>query len=104
MTINVLSEPIVFNRDELPAELIPMTRLSDERGGRRYLPMLYCNPMLFRDKDLVPINASSKRVQLRVQFQPLSVGKLRLWAALERSTESMRAMGEAFFFCFRIRS
>lgn len=87
---SLLSHDFVFDRRALPKEIYPYLRVNDKN---QYLPVLFVNELIYRTKDLLPINTSSPVLPLSVEYKPISVGKLRLLTTLRESTKMMMNLG-----------
>jgi len=91
LTVNVLAgHNVLFDAQAIPGELYRYIRVTD---NGRYLPVLYINELCNRIKDLVPLNKTSKMQQLRVVYQPATIGQLRLWTTMLESFKQLRAFG-----------
>lgn len=101
LRINIMTEPVQFGRKEpVPAEMAHMIRIYK---GRYYLPMVYVDELSQRLEDLVQLNdtreakaagpeeAKLNRVNVKVDYAPVSWGKLRMLLQFSGSLVSMRS-------------
>jgi hypothetical protein len=97
ITVNVVDSIHAFPRNGLPGEIFSLMTF-DSRGSG-YLPIVFCNNLKFNDKFLeavVPVEGKedvTKELNLTLNWSPVSVGKLRFWKILEKSTEQMKELG-----------
>ena len=111
ININAMDSVINFDRYQLPGEIYPFLRFNDKN---EYLPILHIDKMSIKNEEykvtkinctvyklwvyinydfLKPLNDSQTEYILSVNYQPLSVGKLRLFKQLEISIESFKELG-----------
>ena len=51
--------------------------------------MLMLNKMIF----LQPVNENSTEMTIKINYSPISLGKLRIWASVHHSFKSMKDLG-----------
>ncbi|ESN92969.1 hypothetical protein HELRODRAFT_108202 [Helobdella robusta] len=90
LLINIVNDKISLNRYNLPAEIASYMMLYN---NKEYLPILFIDEMAIRLKDLVPLNASSSQMPLRIIYKPMSIGKLRLWVNMKHSLLFFNQLG-----------
>ncbi|XP_071815788.1 lipid scramblase CLPTM1L-like [Apostichopus japonicus] len=87
---SLMSHNFVFDKTQIPREIFPHLRINDQN---RYLPILFVNELIYRGKDLLPINTSAPVLPLHIEYKPISVGKLRLFTTLGESMKMMVNLG-----------
>eukprot|EP00794_Sanderia_malayensis_P019133 gene19133-21050_t len=92
MVVNVLLDDVSFNRYGIPSELYNLLRNSFTRDGF-YLPIIHFDTLSMTDRYLKPINTSTRTMELRIEYKPVSIGRLRLWLTIEQSINHMKDFG-----------
>lgn len=89
ITLSIMTDPFAFDNQALLPDVFGYLQIVN----REYLPMLFVDEMMSRMKDFVPLNQSSKVMQLTVEYQPISIGKLRVWSAMSASMAHLTELG-----------
>lgn len=84
--IHSLSEDWRFDMKNIPPEFYGLLRLSQNQ----YLPLLHVDRIKVRNAQLKPI---SKNMTLDLTYEPVSIGKLRLWLIFFQAMDSMKSLG-----------
>nr|CAB3231742.1 cleft lip and palate transmembrane protein 1-like protein [Phallusia mammillata] len=89
LTFHVMNEPFVFDYQKIPGEIWPMIR--SEHG--MYYPILYIDELSYVTSDLVRISKNATTMNLTVNYEPMSIGKLRFWVTMTMSMQAMKSLG-----------
>lgn len=89
LTISIMTDAIAFDRSHIPSDLYQFLQVD----GDEYLPILYLDEMSYRTKDLMPLNKTSRKMPLTISYAPISYGKLRLFANMKESLETLHSLG-----------
>lgn len=90
LNFHVLNEKVEFERQAIPSEIYPFIRLAP---NKEYLPVLYIDQLGVIYRYLKPVNKSSSEMQLKINYAPISLGKLRIWSSVHHSLNSMKDLG-----------
>lgn len=90
LNFHVLNEKVDFERQAIPSEIYPFIRLAP---NSQYLPVLYIDQLGVIYRYLKPVNKSSSEMKLKINYSPISLGKLRIWSSVHHSLKSMKNLG-----------
>ncbi|XP_071224980.1 lipid scramblase CLPTM1L-like isoform X1 [Salvelinus alpinus] len=93
LTLNVVSEHFVFDRDFLPSDVHRYLRVFQNGKKRMYLPLLFVDELSNRVKDLMEINSTSTELPLTISYDTISLGKLRFWIHMQDAVYSLQQFG-----------
>ncbi|XP_012688324.2 cleft lip and palate transmembrane protein 1-like protein [Clupea harengus] len=93
LTLNVVSEDFVFDRDALPADVRRYLRVFQNGKKMVYLPLLFVDELSNRVKDLMEINSSTIEVPLTITYDTISLGRLRFWIHMQDAIFSLQHFG-----------
>lgn len=88
--LSIMTDIIQFDRRAMPAEIYKLLKSSPDGD---YLPILYIDQLVFRTKDLIPVNRSSHTLPLTITYTPISVGKLRFWSHMQEAMNQLHTYG-----------
>lgn len=90
LTINIVQDKVSFQQHAIPGELYRFIKFSPEGY---YLPIVFIDELSNRLSDLQPINKTTKKMELKIMYSPISLGKLRLWTSILESMKTMKLLG-----------
>ncbi|KAL9975359.1 hypothetical protein ACROYT_G012514 [Oculina patagonica] len=90
LNFHVLNEKVDFERQAIPGEIYPFIRLAP---NDQYLPVLYIDQLGVIYRYLKRVNKSSSAMELKINYSPISLGKLRIWSSVHHSLKSMKDLG-----------
>eukprot|EP00118_Oscarella_pearsei_P001954 m.8995 g.8995 ORF g.8995 m.8995 type:complete len:531 (+) comp21015_c0_seq1:75-1667(+) len=91
LVTHVMNPSIAFSATKgYPGELVGHVRFT---SNGKYLPILYVDQLGVMLRQLQPINENSTEMALEIQYSPISVGKLRMWLAMQKSLELFKTLG-----------
>ncbi|XP_070970960.1 lipid scramblase CLPTM1L-like [Oncorhynchus clarkii lewisi] len=93
LTLNVVSEDFIFDRDFLPSDVHRYLRVFQNGKKRVYLPLLFVDELSNRVKDLMEINSTSTELPLTISYDTISLGKLRFWIHMQDAVYSLQQFG-----------
>uniref|UniRef100_A0A674EHF7 Lipid scramblase CLPTM1L n=1 Tax=Salmo trutta TaxID=8032 RepID=A0A674EHF7_SALTR len=93
LTLNVVSEDFIFDRDFLPSDVHRYLRVFQNGKKRVYLPVLFVDELSNRVKDLMEINSTSTELPLTISYDTISLGKLRFWIHMQDAVYSLQQFG-----------
>uniref|UniRef100_A0A4W5Q5C4 Lipid scramblase CLPTM1L n=1 Tax=Hucho hucho TaxID=62062 RepID=A0A4W5Q5C4_9TELE len=93
LTLNVVSEDFIFDRDFLPSDVQRYLRVFQNGKKRVYLPLLFVDELSNRVKDLMEINSTSTELPLTISYDTISLGKLRFWIHMQDAVYSLQQFG-----------
>ncbi|XP_064839024.1 lipid scramblase CLPTM1L-like [Oncorhynchus masou masou] len=93
LTLNVVSEDFIFDRDFLPSDVHRYLRVFQNGKKRVYLPLLFVDELSHRVKDLMEINSTSTELPLTISYDTISLGKLRFWIHMQDAVYSLQQYG-----------
>ncbi|KAF9978490.1 hypothetical protein BGZ73_002155 [Actinomortierella ambigua] len=98
LTINVMGDPAVIQYAQSPPQLQSLYQLEstgelDERGNGYVLPVLYVNDFWLLREHMTLINNTVDELPLRINYYPLSLMKLNLYASMDMSFKQQSAFG-----------
>ncbi|XP_014034084.1 cleft lip and palate transmembrane protein 1-like protein [Salmo salar] len=93
LTLNVVSEDFIFDRDFLPSDVHRYLRVFENGKKRVYLPVLFVDELSNRVKDLMEINSTSTELPLTISYDTISLGKLRFWIHMQDAVYSLQQFG-----------
>jgi len=91
MIISLMTDQVKMSLKQVPGELGHVMQLTKDR--KQFLPILYIDELSMRLRDLVLVNATDKEADLTLLYQPISMGKLRLFMQFNSALGSMHGMG-----------
>ncbi|XP_063049564.1 lipid scramblase CLPTM1L-like, partial [Engraulis encrasicolus] len=93
LTLNVVSEEFVFDRNALPADVHRYLKIHQHGKKMVYLPLLFVDELSNRVKDLMEINSTTKEVPLTISYDTISLGRLRFWIHMQDAVFSLQHFG-----------
>uniref|UniRef100_A0A4W5PMR5 Lipid scramblase CLPTM1L n=1 Tax=Hucho hucho TaxID=62062 RepID=A0A4W5PMR5_9TELE len=93
LTLNVVSEDFVFDRDFLPSDVHRYLKVFQNGKTMVYLPLLFVDELSNRVKDLMEINSTSIELPLTISYDTISLGKLRFWIHMQDAVYSLQQFG-----------
>ncbi|XP_035648790.1 lipid scramblase CLPTM1L [Oncorhynchus keta] len=93
LTLNVVSEDFVFDRDFLPSDVHRYLKVFQNGKKMVYLPLLFVDELSNRVKDLMEINSTSIELPLTISYDTISLGKLRFWIHMQDAVYSLQQFG-----------
>ncbi|XP_041759686.1 cleft lip and palate transmembrane protein 1-like protein [Coregonus clupeaformis] len=93
LTLNVVSEDFIFDRDFLPSDVHRYLRVFQNGKKKMYLPLLFVDELSNRVKDLLEINSTSTELPLTISYDTISLGKLRFWIHMQDAVYSLQQFG-----------
>uniref|UniRef100_A0A8C7M3V6 Lipid scramblase CLPTM1L n=1 Tax=Oncorhynchus kisutch TaxID=8019 RepID=A0A8C7M3V6_ONCKI len=93
LTLNVVSEDFIFDRDFLPSDVHRYLRVFQNGKKRVYLPLLFVDELSNRVKDLMEINSTCTELPLTISYDTISLGKLRFWIHMQDAVYSLQQFG-----------
>ncbi|XP_033626707.1 cleft lip and palate transmembrane protein 1-like protein [Asterias rubens] len=90
LVFSVLQDSISMTRNAVPQEILQYIRVT-QKG--EYLPVLFINNLVHKNRELLQINDTVKEMPLRLTYSPISIGWLRLYSTLELSMKMLRDLG-----------
>ncbi|XP_067929724.1 lipid scramblase CLPTM1L-like [Watersipora subatra] len=93
IVLSVMTDDVSFDQQQMPGELIRFIQNRVEKKTSSYFPIIVADHMNFRIKDLQKLEESKPEMPLTIVYQPMSIGKLRLWTNLEASFKMMKGYG-----------
>ncbi|OQV13273.1 Cleft lip and palate transmembrane protein 1-like protein [Hypsibius exemplaris] len=92
LRLHVMDTPIIFERMSIPHELYPFLKLKSEKSGSMtYFPLVYIDSLSAKKEEYTPVRDS--KLNLTVEYSPMSVGKIRLISMIGASMEQLKAFG-----------
>ena len=91
MIISLMTDQVEMSLKQVPGELGHVMQLTKDR--KQFLPILYIDELSMRLRDLVLVNSTDKVADLTLLYQPISMGKLRLFMQFNSALGSMHQMG-----------
>lgn len=91
MIISLMTDQVKMSLKQVPGELGHVMQLTKDR--KQFLPILYIDELSMRLRDLVLVNATDKEADVTLLYQPISMGKLRLFMQFNSALGSMHGMG-----------
>lgn len=89
VTFTIMTDDVKFPGDSIPMELLNHLKVK----GRTYLPIMTCDFLQTRQRDLVKITPRNRTVNVTLQYSPISIGKLRLLLHVEDTMQSLKNFG-----------
>uniref|UniRef100_A0A6Q2YD38 Lipid scramblase CLPTM1L n=1 Tax=Esox lucius TaxID=8010 RepID=A0A6Q2YD38_ESOLU len=93
LTLNVVSEEFVFDKDFLPSDVHRFLRVFQNGKKMIYLPLLFVDELSNRVKDLIEINNTRTELPLTISYDTISLGKLRFWIHMQDAVYSLQQFG-----------
>ncbi|KAL0961938.1 hypothetical protein UPYG_G00333600 [Umbra pygmaea] len=93
LTLNVVSEEFVFDKDFLPSDVHRYLRVFQNGKKMVYLPLLFVDELSNRVKDLIEINNTRTELPLTISYDTISLGKLRFWIHMQDAVYSLQQFG-----------
>uniref|UniRef100_H3CUW6 Lipid scramblase CLPTM1L n=1 Tax=Tetraodon nigroviridis TaxID=99883 RepID=H3CUW6_TETNG len=93
LTLNVVSDHFIFDRDYLPSDVHRYLRVFQNGKKIVYLPLLFVDELSNRVKDLVEINSTSRELPLTISYDSISLGRLRFWIHMQDAVYSLQQFG-----------
>ncbi|KAJ7991760.1 hypothetical protein DPEC_G00287220 [Dallia pectoralis] len=93
LTLNVVSEEFVFDKDFLPSDVHRYLRVFQNGKKMVYLPLLFVDELSNRVKDLIEINHTRTELPLTISYDTISLGKLRFWIHMQDAVYSLQQFG-----------
>uniref|UniRef100_A0AAY4CVV8 Lipid scramblase CLPTM1L n=1 Tax=Denticeps clupeoides TaxID=299321 RepID=A0AAY4CVV8_9TELE len=93
LTLNVVSENFVFDREALPSDVHRYLRVFRNGKKMTYLPLLFVDELSNRVKDLMEINSSTTEIPLTVSYDTISLSRLRFWIHMQDAVFSLQQFG-----------
>ena len=91
MIVSLMTDQVKMSLKQVPGELGHVMQLTKDK--KQFLPILYVDELSMRLRDLVIVNATDKEADLTLLYQPISMGKLRLFMQFNSALGSMHGMG-----------
>ncbi|XP_055346742.1 lipid scramblase CLPTM1L-like [Paramacrobiotus metropolitanus] len=88
---SVMDTPISFDRMSLPPEIYPHMKIKSENNMLRYLPILYLDTLSAKKDEFIPVRSAA--ANLTVEYNPISVGKIRIITMIAGSLEHLKSFG-----------
>uniref|UniRef100_A0A8C5A2B4 Lipid scramblase CLPTM1L n=1 Tax=Gadus morhua TaxID=8049 RepID=A0A8C5A2B4_GADMO len=86
LTLNIVSDHFQFDKESLPSDVHRYLR------KMVYLPLLFVDELSNRVKDLV-INRTTKELPLTINYDSISLGRLRFWIHMQDAVYSLQQFG-----------
>uniref|UniRef100_A0A673G8K2 Lipid scramblase CLPTM1L n=1 Tax=Sinocyclocheilus rhinocerous TaxID=307959 RepID=A0A673G8K2_9TELE len=93
LTVNVVSENFLFDREALPGDVHRYMRVYQSGKKMIYLPLLFVDELSNRVKDLMEINSSTTELPLSISYDSIALGKLRFWIHMQDAVYSLQQFG-----------
>ncbi|XP_028409930.1 cleft lip and palate transmembrane protein 1-like protein [Dendronephthya gigantea] len=90
LTYYILTDSVSFKRHAIPGEIFSIMRIS--RNGK-YMPFLYIDELEMLERNLKPVNTNTKEMELKIEYAPIGIGKLRCWRVVRQSMDTMKSLG-----------
>ncbi|CAB3992829.1 cleft lip and palate transmembrane 1 [Paramuricea clavata] len=90
LTFHILTDSITFDRYAIPGEIYPLLRFSQ---NGKYIPLLYIDELEMLERNLKPVNSSTREMELKIEYAPIGIGRLRIWRHVCISMDSMKSLG-----------
>lgn len=91
LIVSLMTDQVDMSLKQVPGELGHVMQLTKDR--KQFLPILYIDELSMRLRDLVMVNATDKEAEVTLLYQPISMGKLRLFMQFNSALGSMHGMG-----------
>uniref|UniRef100_A0A0R3RZJ6 Lipid scramblase CLPTM1L n=1 Tax=Elaeophora elaphi TaxID=1147741 RepID=A0A0R3RZJ6_9BILA len=93
LSLTIVAESPKFDLHALPGEIYQHMQFFQKEGQTYYWPIFYIDELSFLTKDLVQIEPEQKSVMMKIQYRPISIGKLRLLVTAQASLAQLKRMG-----------
>lgn len=93
LTLNIVSDHFLFDKESLPSDVHRYLRVFPSGKKLVYLPLLFVDELSNRVKDLVEINSTSKELPLTINYDSISLGRLRFWIHMQDAVYSLQQFG-----------
>uniref|UniRef100_A0AAF5Q379 Lipid scramblase CLPTM1L n=2 Tax=Wuchereria bancrofti TaxID=6293 RepID=A0AAF5Q379_WUCBA len=93
LPLTIVAESPKFDLRALPGEIYHHMQFFHKEGQTYYWPIFYIDELSFLTKDLIQIEPEQKSVVMRIQYRPISIGKLRLLITAQASLAQLKRMG-----------
>lgn len=90
LTFHVVQGKAVFDRYGIPGEIYHYIRVYNDG---KYLPIVYVDQLEVMYRYLQPVNKSSTEMPLKINYSPVSLGRLRVWSSIHQSLKMMKTLG-----------
>jgi len=91
LIVSLMTDQVKMSLKQVPGELGHVMQLTKDR--KQFLPILYIDELSMRLRDLVIVNSTDKEADVTLLYQPISMGKLRLFMQFNSALGSMHGMG-----------
>jgi len=91
IVLSVMSDQVRMSMQQVPGELAHVIHLTKDR--KKYLPILFVNELTMRMRDLSIVNSTDTESDINLVYEPISLGKLRLFLQFSGALGSMQNMG-----------
>ncbi|CAL8293347.1 unnamed protein product [Merluccius merluccius] len=93
LTLNIVSDHFLFDKESLPSDVHRYLRVFPSGKKMVYLPLLFVDELSNRVKDLVEINSTTKELPLTINYDSISLGRLRFWIHMQDAVYSLQQFG-----------
>uniref|UniRef100_A0A1I7ZRJ4 Lipid scramblase CLPTM1L n=1 Tax=Steinernema glaseri TaxID=37863 RepID=A0A1I7ZRJ4_9BILA len=93
LPLAVVAESPRFLRKKVPAELYDQLQLTTQNDQVHYLPLFMIDQMGYRERDLVHVKPDLTTIDLKIQYRPVTVGKMRLLLSTQQSFGHLKGFG-----------
>ncbi|CAL8298478.1 unnamed protein product [Lota lota] len=93
LTLNIVSDHFQFDKESLPSDVQRYLRVFPSGKKMVYLPLLFVDELSNRVKDLVEINRTTKELPLTINYDSISLGRLRFWIHMQDAVYSLQQFG-----------
>ncbi|XP_028409699.1 cleft lip and palate transmembrane protein 1 homolog [Dendronephthya gigantea] len=94
LTINLLDDQTQWTKGSVPAPLDEVIEFDNETGG--YYPVLYMNDYWNYFSDYMPVNETTKVLDLYLTYAPLSLFKWQMYESQRMRKKWFAALGDEF--------
>ena len=92
LTLEVVTDLDVLDRNALPGEFVHAQLLATSPDNE-YLPILLINDLTATHKNLRRVKAESKEMEIRVDYNPVTFGKVRFTLHMMEAIGQMASLG-----------
>ncbi|VDO24904.1 unnamed protein product [Onchocerca flexuosa] len=93
LPLTIVAESLKFDLHALPGEIYQLMQFFHKEGQTYYWPIFYIDELSFLTKDLIQIEPEQKSIMMKIQYRPISIGKLRLLVTAQASLTQLKQMG-----------
>ena len=87
VTFTIMTDDVKLPVHNLPVELVNHLKIIH---GSTFLPIINCDFLQTRHRDLVKIMPQNNTVNITLQYSPISIGKLRLLLHVEATMQNLK--------------